>query len=171
MDTKYYTQFRTEHAIWIEHNFSGSKAYQPLLGMVEEIGELAEANLQLDDNKERDAIGDILVYLTHYCNFYLLDWWECQKFANISWSILPNLLDISIQIGKLAHAQLKGEQSIRHTAEQIFTMKKVTVGNIVVLLDHYCKYTGRANVLGCLQHAWDEVKHRDWKKNNQTGSK
>jgi len=136
--------------------------------MAEEIGEMAEANLNCDDAKERDAIGDTLVYLTHYCNFHMLDWMECKKYANCITSISSNLLDITVHLGKLAHAQLKGEQSIRHTAEQIHSMKQVAVGNIVVLLEHHCQILGH-NLLGCLQHAWNEVKHRDWVKNNKTG--
>lgn len=63
---------------WTRHNFPNAKPHQPLLGMVEEVGELSHAHLKMEqgirgDREEhiaasRDAIGDILIFMLHYCN-------------------------------------------------------------------------------------------------------
>lgn len=73
----------------------------PLLGVVEEVGELAHAHLKREqgirgtpeehDAAKVDAIGDILVYLADYCErngislgFALIDTWE--KVRKRDWS-------------------------------------------------------------------------------------
>jgi NTP pyrophosphatase (non-canonical NTP hydrolase) len=62
-------------AIWQKHNFPDGKPYQPLLGVSEEVGELAHAHLKheqgIRDVKQEDkddAVGDIIIYLADYCN-------------------------------------------------------------------------------------------------------
>lgn len=69
--------FQSEVGRWAERNFGATPSYRPLLGAVEEIGELAHAHLKKEqgirEGLERfeqdaaDAIGDILVYLADYC--------------------------------------------------------------------------------------------------------
>lgn len=69
--------FQSQVGRWAEGNFGKTPAYRPLLGAVEEMGELAHAQLKKEqgvrEGEERfeidasDAIGDILVYLAHYC--------------------------------------------------------------------------------------------------------
>ena len=61
---------------WVKHNFGDRPSWQPLLGIVEELGELAHAHLkhaqeirtdeQHFENK-KDAIADIIIYLADYC--------------------------------------------------------------------------------------------------------
>jgi NTP pyrophosphatase (non-canonical NTP hydrolase) len=69
-----------EHDDWISRNFPGEEPYQPLLGLVEEVGELARAHLKGEQGIRRgvdqiqvqmdkvDAVGDIVVYLAGYCS-------------------------------------------------------------------------------------------------------
>ena len=73
-------EFQTEQRQWIEHNFPNTNADEQLLGVVEEVGELCHAVLKSKQKirggesqsasmeKEMDAIGDILIYLTGFCN-------------------------------------------------------------------------------------------------------
>jgi len=68
------------HKPWLEHNFPQQQPHDALLGLVEEVGELAHAHLKMEqgirgmDDEIRfrtdayDAIGDILIYLASYCN-------------------------------------------------------------------------------------------------------
>lgn len=70
-------QLQTEVEAWQRINFKDKKPYQPLLGIVEEVGELSHAHLKLEQgirgSKEEhelakiDAVGDIVVYLADYC--------------------------------------------------------------------------------------------------------
>lgn len=71
------TQLQSEVRAWQSYNFPNSKPYQPLLGLIEEVGELSHAHLKteqqirLDEDHStaaKDAVGDIIIYLADYCN-------------------------------------------------------------------------------------------------------
>ena len=72
------TTLQAEHMAWLEHNFPQQQGHDPLLGIVEEVGELAHAHLKASQGirgtsrelqaEARDAIGDIVIYLASYCN-------------------------------------------------------------------------------------------------------
>lgn len=84
---------------WVKHNFGTTykDKYKPLLGVVEEVGELSHAHLKMEQgirgtaeehtNAKMDAVGDIVVYLADYCErngFYLsscvqMAWGEASK--------------------------------------------------------------------------------------------
>lgn len=80
-----------QHKAWVNHNFPGQKRHEPLLGLMEEVGELAHAHLKhdqairgLDDlpqatEKKIDAIGDIVIYLASYCNANGFDFARCVE--------------------------------------------------------------------------------------------
>ena len=83
------SQLQAEGWKWVQHNFPNGKPYQPLLGVAEEVGELAHAHLKAEqgirnttsEDKE-DAIGDIIIYLADYCNRNGLD---IQHSLEIAW--------------------------------------------------------------------------------------
>jgi len=62
---------------WQKRNFFNKKPHQPLLGIVEEVGELSHAHLKLEQGirgtpqehklAKVDAVGDIVIYLCDYC--------------------------------------------------------------------------------------------------------
>jgi NTP pyrophosphatase (non-canonical NTP hydrolase) len=70
--------FEDEVALWSRQNFPNNMPYHPLLGLVEEVGELSHAFLKSEQGirgtKEEhhaamvDAVGDILVYLADFCS-------------------------------------------------------------------------------------------------------
>lgn len=73
------SQLQREHDRWLDHNFPNQKPHQALLGLQEEVGELAHAHLKYEQGirymTEReykiqagDAIGDIVIFLASYCN-------------------------------------------------------------------------------------------------------
>lgn len=67
------------------------RSYRPLLGVVEEVGELCHAHLKNEQGirgtpeeweaKKKDAIGDVLIYLLDYCSREGLDVEECLETA------------------------------------------------------------------------------------------
>lgn len=70
-------QLQEEMKPWVKHNFGDRPAWQPLLGAVEELGELAHAHLKQEqgirtnENHEeaaKDAVADTIIYLADYCN-------------------------------------------------------------------------------------------------------
>jgi NTP pyrophosphatase (non-canonical NTP hydrolase) len=82
----------------MELNFPRQRDYQPLLGIMEEVGELAHAHLKNEQGirrmdpdlayvKKVDAVGDIIIYLCSYCTASGIDlasavektWAEVEK--------------------------------------------------------------------------------------------
>ena len=65
-------------APWVKKNFGDRPAWQPLLGVVEEVGELAHAHLKgvhgirgttaEMDAKAKDAVADVVIFMADYCN-------------------------------------------------------------------------------------------------------
>jgi NTP pyrophosphatase (non-canonical NTP hydrolase) len=88
-------RIQDEQKKWQEYNFPGSGANEAFKGIVEEIGELAHADLKetqgirVDEDhieNAKDAIGDIVIYLMSYCNYrgfdlqsIIKDTWEDVK--------------------------------------------------------------------------------------------
>jgi NTP pyrophosphatase (non-canonical NTP hydrolase) len=77
------SQWQSEHRTWLDKNFPNQQLHDPLLGIVEEVGELAHAHLKasqqireyaraFDEAKflhaATDALGDIFIYMMSYCN-------------------------------------------------------------------------------------------------------
>jgi NTP pyrophosphatase (non-canonical NTP hydrolase) len=87
------TRLQREHAKWVEHNFPGQESWVPLLGAVEELGELAHAHIkshqgirgsaEKHEAKGRDAIGDVLIYLAHYATNR---GWDLQQLMEETWA-------------------------------------------------------------------------------------
>ena len=61
---------------WVSHNFGDRPAHVPLLGALEELGELAHAHIKGEQGirhtpeeiaaMKRDALGDVIIYLADY---------------------------------------------------------------------------------------------------------
>lgn len=76
-------EFQTEMISWSSHNFPNAKPHEPLLGAVEELGELSHAHLKMEQGirgtKEEhheakgDAVADCIIFLMHYCILNGLD--------------------------------------------------------------------------------------------------
>jgi len=86
-------QFQSEQDEWRLRNFPGTKdSALILLGVMEELGELAHAHLKtaqgIRGTKEeheiaaRDSIGDMLVYMADYCN---RQGWRLQEILEETW--------------------------------------------------------------------------------------
>ena len=70
-------QLQKELKPWSRHNFGNRPSWQPLLGLSEEVGELAHhflkqaQGIRLNENHReemKDAVADILIFLADFCN-------------------------------------------------------------------------------------------------------
>ena len=70
------SRLQAEQAPWVLHNFGKRPSYWPLLGAVEELGELAHAHLKAEQGirttedhaaNKIDAVADVVIYLADYC--------------------------------------------------------------------------------------------------------
>lgn len=77
---------------WATYNFPAATADQQLLGVVEELGELAHAVLKSqqgirgyseeDTAEAQDAVGDLLIFLINFCN---LNGWNVLNILRDTW--------------------------------------------------------------------------------------
>jgi len=84
------SEIQTDQILWSEWNFGNHPAWHPLLGIQEEVGELAHAFLkrtqgirknQDHDAAIRDAVGDIVIYLMDFCSCEGIDLQEAVEDA------------------------------------------------------------------------------------------
>lgn len=90
--------------VWSNENFGNQPSYRPLLGLVEEVGELSHAHLKAEQGirdtieklfaKKENAIGDIFVYGADYCaregiNLAQAIWKTWQEVSKRDWKKNP----------------------------------------------------------------------------------
>jgi NTP pyrophosphatase (non-canonical NTP hydrolase) len=83
-------ELQMEHQVWLDDNFPNQLRYHPLLGLMEEVGELSHAHLKHEQGirgydhqtyvlEASDAVGDIVIYLASYCTTNGLDLDACVR--------------------------------------------------------------------------------------------
>ena len=88
-------KLQSDHLEWATKNFPKADPAQVVLGVCEEAGELAHAQLKLMQGirgdklchqlEMRDAIADIVLYLLHLCDF---QGWDFERVVNSTWQIV-----------------------------------------------------------------------------------
>lgn len=87
-----FRQLQEEQRPWVQRNFGEHPSWHPLLGAVEELGELAHAHLKEaegirtnEDHEEnaKDAVADVIIYLADYCTSRGFD---LQQIVEDTWS-------------------------------------------------------------------------------------
>jgi len=85
-------RLQAEVDAWAQRNFGVRPAWQPLVGIMEELGELAHAHLKAaqgirrdedHDAGARDAVGDIVIYVADYCN---AAGYNLEEIVNETWA-------------------------------------------------------------------------------------
>lgn len=79
-------ELQTEQVEWVKHNFGERESWQPLLGLMEELGEITHAYLKLhqgirvsEDHLEsmRDGVGDVVIFLADFATAMGFDLEDC----------------------------------------------------------------------------------------------
>ena len=88
-------EIQAEQYAWAIHNFGLVPPWQPLLGVLEELGELAHAYLKKaqgirgtsaeHDARQRDAVGDLAIFLFHFC---ALSGWDFTEIVAETWAVV-----------------------------------------------------------------------------------
>lgn len=167
-----YWDFRTlqqEQKPWVLKNFGDRPAWQPLLGIAEEMGELFQAFSKTTAHapEVRDALADITIYMADFCTAMNFD---LQKFYEDALEDDEFQLDsMAVYYGRLAHSFLKNAQGIRGTPlEHAMAMETAIDG----LLRHMIRTAKnrRWDLKELTQEVWEGVvRKRDWTANPQTG--
>lgn len=164
MPTEQFTlgTLQREHAPWEERNFGKTPGHHPLLGMIEELGELDDAK-NADDIK--DGLADTIVFMAHFCNIFSFD----LDHVAVKAAALGYRPSERKAIGKLSHHFLKREQGIRGTPEEHRAkMHEALIELYAILLDTATEHD--LDLLQAVDETWSRVKQRDWKKNATTGT-
>lgn len=178
-----FKQLQEEQKPWVKHNFGDRPAWMPLLGIAEEIGELSMAAELKDSDEFEDALADIMIYISDYCEG--MGWSLHDIFVNSlePWylsseqypvvQMYDQLMDhnasgiIFVCLSKIMHHHLKSAQGIRGTKEEHDRKARVYLGIMLYELSNLAG--GDDTLLNITKDVWDKVKQRDWKKNATTG--
>lgn len=144
-------QLQTEVSEWSQRNFPNNKPHHPLLGLVEEHGELRDAKTI---GEVCDAIGDVMIYLADYCGR--------NKLQLIDGDAINVADDLALY--RLCHFHLKREQGIRHTPEECACGQQACVNHIVSTMKLRCA-DEHIDFYAVITDTWNRVKVRDWQKN------
>ena len=144
----------------------------PLMGIGEEIGELAEGKTAAD---LRDAISDVVIYLCDYC------YREAVRLDQIIGQDAPYeqehnggdlLSGVVAAYGKLLRATLKHHQGIRGMEDPVAyaIARRDAVSRLYLALSNYAWWVLDLPLIVVVNETWDAVvAKRDWKKDAEHG--
>lgn len=158
---------------WSTENFGVEQPYQyPLMGVAEEFGELITSVLKqkqgIDDEhkyqdrvgeeSEKDAVGDMVVYLVDFCARFphTLDIeGEYQNRKN-GMTTRENEVDSVFSIGEEIGMLFSHEDKAASDQQM-----QIAVAMLVVKLEEFCEHRG-FTLDECIEAAWGEVQEREW---------
>lgn len=154
---------------WLKHNFPDTTSDHQIKGVMEELGELCEADLVYqvnpNDTSRRtfmDAVGDVMIYLFNYCNKMDIMLVDCISDRE-SELYGAGTTSAMIHLGRLVHADLKSTQGIRGYDDPNKARREI-IANIAGLyysLSNYCLRFD-LTIQDCIKLAFYEIMKRDW---------
>jgi hypothetical protein len=142
----------------------------PLLGIVEEVGELSQANHSNRRRDSEDAVGDILIYL---CDFAYREQFELQLPQGWASTDMPPLQGLQIAVGNLCHCVLKHHQGIRDMGHPVVYANRRAdcVHALLIHLHRYMKANHpSSNLLLAANETWNTVvSKRNWVADSEQG--
>jgi hypothetical protein len=145
---------QNEQEEWALHNFGYRETWQPILGVVEELGELEMAET-LEDTY--DAIGDVAIYLCDACTGLGLRAEQVWARRGDGTGAERSAGDLA---GALAHAFLTYQQGIRAVSP---TLVASALAAILVALEAKAQRLFASDVESIALDVWQDVKKRDWR--------
>lgn len=142
----------------------------PLMGMMEELGEMFEEGTEAD---VKDAFADILVYLCDYCHRSQIVLLECIIETEEGEAWQNTAAAIVAALGDLFHIELKAHQGIRGFDDRNYytARKRVAIGSLYWVMQKYAEANyPDTTLLAILNETWEKVvSKRNWKKDATTG--
>lgn len=140
----------------------------PLLGLVEELGELHEAVSGADFE---DAVGDMMIYMCDYCGRQGVTMPHNPQVApDDRYDPITGLV---VSVGRLSHANLKRFQNIRgmDNDEAFAEAQNKAVIGFVWHMEELVRARTKTTLVAILNTVWrNVVRKRDWKANPTTGT-
>lgn len=164
------SEIQAELKVWTIYNFGKQESIIPIMGMIEELGELTHAHLKelqgirksdfLADKK--DAIADIIIYLLNYFNCIDKDISLIEEVINAPHEGDTSnniILNISHKLGVLSENQMYNKSKVIDTQYLSY---------ILFSLKEYAENI-KLDLLTIVNEVWEQVKLRDWKKYPKDG--
>lgn len=149
------------------HTLVALESLCPLMGIAEEIGELARAK---DRNEIEDAIGDIFIYVCDYAyrvGFPVPIGLNAMRVIDVDGDLLLGLVSWS---GKLFHGTLKRHEGIRGFDDKNKYLEHCETCTTMLLgyLEAYADAFG-VDLLTIANKVWADVSQRNWKNSPKDG--
>lgn len=183
---------QSEVSAWVKRNFGDQRGWEPLLGVIEETGELAHCQLkehqQIRGSRDKhvagakDAVGDVLVYLADYTHFAgiplgaacgyetpaALQSAVAQAYSQEDGKHPPTYswsvaLYLGAAVGELCEAHTDHPQG-----PDTLAGTRVAVRGVLHALAEYCHVRG-FDLQQVVESVWGQVKLRDWKRDPSHG--
>ncbi|MFB6104734.1 MAG: hypothetical protein ABEJ57_06605, partial [Halobacteriaceae archaeon] len=150
---------QAEVGAWSERNFGAQPVANPVLGVVEEYGELLVAE---EEAATMDAIGDLIIYLADVCHRRGLDL-EAAHNANSDVGLDP-IPGIGAGVARLCRSVLKRRQGVRLDEDRIGDeAERQAIAEVLAALEALVADRDYG-LEDCIDVAWEqEVRHRDWR--------
>lgn len=159
-------QLQQEQREWSLRNFGAHPPEDPFLGMVEELGEIEEAETIDELN---DGAADFVIFMVDLASCLNIDMGAVEELARTAMfdtDDIGGLLssDVRVAMGRVSRAILKSKQGIRGTREEHV---RVVADNLPILLAHAVEEISCDmdwdKFLSVVEGVWTGVvKKRDW---------
>jgi hypothetical protein len=165
--------FENDVGEWSIDNFGEQPSSNPLIGSMEERSELVKNLLSDEDDidEEKDAVGDILVYLADFCYRTETPYHKAAQLRNDIelWTDCSDIFklctELSISQGDQSYSFLKQDQGIRSEREGVGDKADIrTLAHTLKALEEFSHNRGYT-LEDCVEEAWGEVKEREWDSN------
>lgn len=178
-------RIQSEQVEWVNKNFSDRQDWNPALGLIEELGELAHAvlkdvqNVRIDQDHfegRKDSVGDIMIYMSDFCTAMgigLASVVEADQ-KNTTFIVGAEYLKIFDLNKCLSAILVRYTQIINrddNTTDGYLKLRLLLfqeIGRFVNELRAYCM-SANIDFFLTVEKTWDKVKLRDWTKNNRSG--
>lgn len=171
---------------WAQKNFPGAPAHHPVLGLIEELGELAHAHLKTAQGirgsaeehalAAKDAIADSVIYFMDVCARYGLVAEEVLRSKTpeefqATFSIPPPRRQEIFYASKHLAAMADVLERSELEGRQVLTLRssaKISALSYMSGLAAYCTQRGWS-LQNIVDETWLKVRQRDWTKNKADG--
>jgi NTP pyrophosphatase (non-canonical NTP hydrolase) len=169
-----FQELQAEQAPWAARNFGDVPAWQPLLGMIEEVGELFEVCTRVDEEDERyevdakDAIADLIIFSVDFANRMdlVLPSPRSEEWSPKQW---VDTAEFVTAVAKIAHHYLKMSQGIRGTPVEHFAKIQRGLVYLYDVAERFVEKEFDAHLIEIVAPVWERVKQRDFRQYPKTG--
>ena len=157
-----YSALQSEVGTWSREQFGEQSRTFPLMGVNEELGELAHSCQQNERDEVIDGIGDVMLYLADFCSLSEIELERCSRDYPAPHGNTDTFQQLLWCAGLLNRSVLKQKQGIRLGEPRVGKeAEREAIGSIIRTLERVC-VAYNTTLDECIGTAWGEVGNRSW---------